>query len=334
MPVNVGRPEAGTAPVGYCWEAHMRLRLRVLTSLVVVGMVALQGSARAREAAPPPSPTLKRVERHVVVDGDQREYVAYLPKAGSSVPLPVIFGFHAGFGTAESFENSSRLHLTARATEYITIYPQGYRRSWNAGACCGQAFKSQVNDIKFVQTILADIATLRTLDRRRIFATGFSTGAQMSYRVACDLSQDFAAVAPVGAPLNPGPAGCHPTRPVPILHIHGLRDTVAPFAGGVGAIAEAGTLPSIDKSISFWVEFNGCKKTDLENLIAGAKCVEHAGCRANAAVVLCTIDKLGHNWPGNTYSALLERTMGPSVPDIDATDAVIDFFFRHPMPGS
>jgi hypothetical protein len=56
----------------------------------------------------------------------------------------------------------------------------------------------------------------------RIYAIGFSSGARMSSRLACDLSDRMAAIGPVGGLRYP--EDCAPTRPVPVIAFHGKRD--------------------------------------------------------------------------------------------------------------
>jgi hypothetical protein len=81
-----------------------------------------------------------------------------------------------------------------------------------------------------------------------------SNGAIMCYRLASELSDRIAAIAPVSGPM--GTATCNPKRPVPVMHFHGTDDASAPFKGGKGV---SGTdFYSVEHSITAWVKADGC----------------------------------------------------------------------------
>src|SRR5207237_1238426 len=58
-------------------------------------------------------------------------------------------------------------------------------------------------------------------------------GGIMSYRLACDLSDRIAAIAPVVGEVSESVAqACHPARPVSVLAINGTVDPLVPYPGG------------------------------------------------------------------------------------------------------
>ena len=85
-----------------------------------------------------------------------------------------------------------------------------------------------------MRLIVGDVAARRTLDRARVYSTGHSNGGYMSYRLACSASDLVAAVAPVsaGSPFLNFDAGCFPSRPVPVLTLHGNNDNTVPYEDG------------------------------------------------------------------------------------------------------
>ena len=104
---------------------------------------------------------------------------------------------------------------------------------------------------------LDDLATVAKIDRKRIFATGMSNGAIISYRLASELSDRIAAVAPVAGPM--GTETCSPKRPVPLIHFHGTDDQFAAFRGGSGSKSLSRTsFFSVEHSIQAWMKANGC----------------------------------------------------------------------------
>jgi polyhydroxybutyrate depolymerase len=106
---------------------------------------------------------------------------------------------------------------------------------------------NKVDDVEFTRRLLDDIARDVRIDPKRVYATGMSNGAIMSYRLASELSDRIAAIAPVSGPM--GTPTCKPSRPVPVIHFHGTDDENAPFKGGKGkGHPEPIFIPSITPS--------------------------------------------------------------------------------------
>ena len=95
--------------------------------------------------------------------------------------------------------------------------------TWNAGNCCGGARDQNVDDVGFIRQIVANLTRQMNVDRQRIYATGMSNGGLMSYRLACEMSDVFKAIAPVAGTDNT--RSCTPKQPVAVLHIHARNDT-------------------------------------------------------------------------------------------------------------
>jgi polyhydroxybutyrate depolymerase len=236
----------------------------------------------------------------------------------------------------------SGLDQKADAEGFITVYPYGSGTdperglSFNGGECCGYAMFQQVDDVGFVRTLLDDLATVANVDADRVFATGLSNGGIMAHRVASELSDRIAAIAPVGGPLMlPAPnAG----RPVSVIHFHGTADEFAPFTGGTGRGATGGRgvthFRSVEHTIKAWVKHNGCRPIpEVEHLPDKAQDGMSVtrktwrGGRDGSEVVLIEIAGGGHTWPGMPP---LVTSLGPSTADISANDLMWDFFQRHP----
>jgi polyhydroxybutyrate depolymerase len=222
---------------------------------------------------------------------------------------------------------------------FVVVYPAGSGRfprvlTFNAGNCCGQAASDNVDDVAYTRLVLDDLERVVNVDRRRVFATGMSNGAMMSYRLASELSDRIAAIAPVGGPM--GTKECHPGRPVPVMHFHGDADEFAPFAGGRGRGPSGTDFLSVQHSIDAWVEADGCEKTPTTTRLPDrhddgttVKVVRHGAGRDGAEVVLVVVEGGGHTWPGREPRM---RSLGASTREVSANDMMWDFFQRHPMP--
>ncbi len=277
----------------------------------------------------------RRLDRHIMVDALPRRYVARLPRSyRKKAPLPVVIAFHPGFSTPEGFEANTGLHLARAAEKFIIVYPEGYQRSWNAGTCCGPAHRDNIDERAFVRAILDDLETITAIDRRRIYATGFSNGARLCYFLAGTMSDVFAAIAPVSGVVL---TDWRPRRPMPIIHIHGLDDKFAPYEGGQSVWRNVPPSESVESGIAFWRNFAGAAhKSQRDILGPSADCVVYSA-KDGTEIQLCRIPGLGHHWPGTrvtgTYTRFSERVrLGPLGPAIDVNEAILNFLARYELP--
>ncbi|MCU0233051.1 MAG: hypothetical protein MUE90_03330 [Thermoanaerobaculales bacterium] len=276
-------------------------------------------------------------QRDLSVGGGKRSYLIHVPPSyRSGERMPVVLNFHGGGGNPSSQVELTGMNDTADRAGFIAVYPAGSGRlkkflTFNAGSCCGFARDQKVDDVGFVEALLDDLAKIVCVDAARVYATGHSNGAMMSYRLACDLSDRIAAVAAVAGPM--GIEDCRPSRPVPILHFHGTADQCAPIAGGAGKSKDAGTFRSVDSSVSQWMKINGCDgRSTISYQKANVTCATHGGCRDGGEVTLCTIAGGGHAWPGGRKYPAEKICGGTLSQEVSANELMWEFFERHPMP--
>jgi polyhydroxybutyrate depolymerase len=142
---------------------------------------------------------------------------------------------------------------------FLVVYPTGIELSWNASICCEPAVTNNVDEPAFVRQILADLGTIASIDPKRIYALGHSNGTMLSYQLACEMSDTFAAIASVSGVLAYSP--CEPSQPVSVLHVHDLEDGYIPYAGPSGLSPFGGVpndFPPVEQGISTWVQLDGC----------------------------------------------------------------------------
>lgn len=257
-------------------------------------------------------------------DGIERIYDVYVPQAHNGTdPTPLVLNFHGWTSNSMDQEVFSQFEAVADAAGVVTVYPQGVDFSWNAGLCCGTAMQDAVDDIGFVRSLVATLGETLCIDERRTYATGMSNGGFLSYRLACEASDLFAAIAPVAAVLGVDPESCNPERPVPAIHFHGTEDELVLYNGN--AAIEA---PSVPETIRGWSERNGCAPEGAVTLEADpVTCETWSGCEDSGAVVLCTAEGVGHCWPGQP-----ECPFGESTTAVNASEMMVEFFADHPMP--
>jgi polyhydroxybutyrate depolymerase len=272
------------------------------------------------------------------VDKRKRDYLVHVPpRYDGSKSYPVVLALHGGTSNAAQMARFSGLSDKADQAGFIVVYPDGVGTTFNAGNCCGPAMRQKVDDVAFVRALLDDLGKNVQVDPKRVYATGMSNGAMMSYLLASELSDRIAAIAPVAGPM--GTDKCNPKRPVPVLHFHGTDDDHAPFKGGNGAKSLSKTnFYSVDHSIQAWVKANGCKaepvveklpaKGDKDDATSVVR-KTYGGGKDGSEVVLYVIDGGGHTWPGKKPPKLID--LGKSTTHISASDLMWEFFQKHPM---
>lgn len=269
-------------------------------------------------------------------NGTERFYLLHVPEKYDQEATPLVLAFHGGMGNSRQVAENDPYRVIAKSDKegFIVAIPNGSSRlktgklaTWNAGDCCGYSRDNDIDDVGFVKTVLDDIRSKFNIDEKRIYATGFSNGGMFSYRLACDMADEFAAIAAVSGTDNYGQ--CKPGSSIPVMHIHAKDDANVLFAGGAGSggvkdEAKVTDFRSVENTVSRWVERNGCAKAPrkvLEN--RGAYCELYSECKDGAEVKLCVTETGGHSWPGGISSA--ERGVVPSTA-ISATDEIWKFF--------
>ncbi|WP_370402691.1 alpha/beta hydrolase family esterase [Sulfitobacter sp. JB4-11] len=299
-----------------------RVGMAVFAALFLFVSLCAQGASGQSQGA--------RIERTIKQSGLNREYIAYLPaNPGARSSWPVLMAFHPAFATATDFERIAGFQNARGAQNFIVVYPNGFRRSWNVGKCCGGAQRRGLDDLGFFSAIMADLNTIVPVEPRA-YVTGFSNGAMLAYALACKRSNSIAAVAPSGATIALSNQNCNPGRPIPVFHLHGREDTFAPFSGGQSEFKRVGKQPAVTDGIAFMAKENRCTQKSQTTQPSGVTCTNWRGCPKGGEVTLCVVPGLGHLWAGSrskTFGNLMG--LGPSRTDISATNQIVQFFLSH-----
>jgi polyhydroxybutyrate depolymerase len=274
-------------------------------------------------------------EHAVQAAGLARTFILHVPtrrprRFGRAVAYPLLIVLHGSGADGETVRRMSKMDTLADSNRFLVAYPNGttgrlgFSSDWNAGECCGSAESRNVDDVAFIRALIESVATRMPVDRDRIYVAGFSDGGRMTYRVACEMSAQIAAVAVVSGSL--ADAHCVPSRPVPVIAFHGTSDKDVPFAdtsystSAGPPVAAAGALPP---SIRFWAAANGCKTLSLRRRAPHVTQASFARC--NADVTFFTIEDGTHAWPGGSSDGQEPTT------EVSASAEAVQFFFRHPL---
>jgi polyhydroxybutyrate depolymerase len=286
--------------------------------------------AQERRAQRPADPNMSPITApgdyrfSFVHDGTTREYLVHVPKSYRGSPTPMLVALHGGGGDADFQADDSKYRLISKSEEagFIAVFPNGYSRfpsgvlaTWNAGTCCGAAQKDNIDDVGFIREVIRRVERQASIDPKRVFATGMSNGAMMSWRLACEAAE-IRGIAPVEGTDNT--THCTPSRPVPVIEFHAADDPNVPFNGGVGVGPSRTDFVSVPASQAKWVKLDRAEPAAKRVLtVAGAHCDLHSPKPGGAPVELCLTDTGGHSWPGGgTQQGRKQPSMAISANDL------------------
>lgn len=270
-----------------------------------------------------------------LTEGDrERSYLVHVPpKYDHEKPTPVVLALHGAAMNGEMMVWFSGLNKKSDEAGFIVVYPSGTGRdpilTWNAGSFNGN---QEVDDVAFIGQLLENLGNVVNVDEKRVYACGMSNGGMMCYRLAAELSDRIAAIATVAGTIAIDDS--QPTRPVPVMHFHGVKDNIVPFEMAKGKATSFMKLKGVEDSIQTWVKLNGCKETPQTETISKdgdemkVTRTTYGGGKDGSEVVLIVIDEGGHTWPGQKPPV---GFIGKSAMNISANDLIWEFFQKHQM---
>lgn len=317
----------------------MKNAVLILILILILLMALAAHAKRDRKKQSRGAETL--VEYKISHEGRNRTSLIYLPPGYTEKePLPLVLVFHGGGGNAKSIAKKTQMHKLAAIHNFIVAYPNGTGRawrkrlSWNAGSvpAVGYAEKNGVDDVGFIRKLLNNLSQEYKIDPKRIYSTGFSKGGMLVYRLACELSNRIAAIAPVAASMTF--SECRPAEPVSVLAIHGTKDENVPREGGKGRYsAKKAQYPSLEASIKKWLVFDRCKPKSLSDKMPSSvdtDCFVSQECANDTNVGYCLIREGGHAWPGAAPSRKQKKAKNYVSPHFFASEKIWQFFKNHP----
>ena len=190
-------------------------------------------------------------------EGELRQYLTYVPEiyTSSGIARPLLFNFHGGSGSASGQVYTADFRPIADTANFILVYPQGtFGSTWNSSLPTNPRTKMFVDDFGFVDAMIKKINSdyIFGVDTTRIYATGYSNGADISLSLACVRSDKIAAVASVSGLLDRHTAENSNPLTVGVLSIHGTNDFSRPYEYGLD-----GYYFTIDELNTYWSSING-----------------------------------------------------------------------------
>ncbi|MCU0315519.1 MAG: alpha/beta hydrolase-fold protein [Fimbriimonadaceae bacterium] len=297
-------------------------------SFLLIGGLVFAGTLSLVAAQQRISPN--RLSNTLTVDGRERTYLLRAPgKVAKGQKLPLVIVLHGGGGSGQNAEDMSQMTPFAREKKFFVAYPDGTGNrpnrllTWNAGNCCDYALEHNVDDIKFIRSLITELVAKNPIDAKRVYVTGMSNGGMMSHRIAMELGDLVAAVGPVAGAMNiPPQAG----PPVGVIMIHGEADQHVIIQGGTPTVgvAKDRTDASLQDAVDHWIKRNQLDPKNSTRLVKGdATITTYPGTFSVQTVV---IKNEGHTWPGGQKGSA--RGDQPSS-TVQANEYLWEFFQKH-----
>ena len=248
--------------------------------------------------------------------GRTRSYILHAPSGlNAGTALAVVIDLHGAGGNGKQQQGMSGFSSLADKEKFLAIFPDGVDGYWNVDdTCCGTAGKQKIDDVGFLKAIIAKLSTETCVEAKRIYVSGFSNGGGLAHRMGCDAADLVAAIAPTATDLRTQP--CNSARPISMMEVKGMADSLEPYAGGVvgpagGQYVDVGAK----ESLKLWAEINQCTSTTTT---IETYCESYTQCSDGVETDLCSLPNTDHS----TYS----NSLGFNVASV-----VWKMFQRQPM---
>ena len=198
-----------------------------------------------------------------MVDGKLRRWMTYVPSSyqeGTEVPLVV--AIHGYSSAMTAFTGDSRWQDVAEENGFIVVFAQGYPTDdvmgnipvpfWN-NELQGMEVGDPTDDVAYFRTLVSETEKNYSIDRSRVYATGHSNGSCEVWLLAMEMSDVFAAYAPIGSNMGAYKNTLEiTTDPVPVWNMKAEYDTDG------AAKLEPGSTDAL--TIDYWTSYNGTSK--------------------------------------------------------------------------
>jgi poly(3-hydroxybutyrate) depolymerase/glycerophosphoryl diester phosphodiesterase len=271
------------------------------------------------------------------------DFIRTIPASyDGTTPAPLVLDLHGWSESAAIQVVFSGMSEFGKAHGFVTIVPEITRTValWDTSLTG--------TDIGWISSLIDDAERSTCIDERRVYVTGMSNGAMMTSTLACTMADRIAAVAPVAGVRSP--TACAPTRPIPLLAIHGTDDPYLAYTGGygprvaalptpdgkgtigAGLLATGDDAKSVPDMVAEWAARNRCGASSSSAAANAEVTATVWSCANGAATELFTIEGGGHAWPGSAVSLAAAAFVGRTTMSISANDIIWSFFLRHSLP--
>jgi len=257
-----------------------------------------------------------------------RKAIIYAPDKRDKPAL--VISMH-GVGIPASWnQGMMKFEALADTANFVVAYPEGENLSWDL---------SSDKDLNFILAIIDSMDNRYQINRNRVYASGFSMGAMMSWYLSCKIPDKIAAIVPGdGYPLS-GLSGCSEVRHVPVLQIYGTADGYyGKFLSDFlpSQIERYGCATTPVKTKPYPVEVNGRNALQLAQTSKSYK-EDYGPCEKNglkSELIEITVDGMVHDWATPDKLNANDDTNYKGKPfDVNGTWEAWNFMNAHSLDG-
>jgi polyhydroxybutyrate depolymerase len=319
------------------------LSFKISTAVAAAVLTTALSSAMALAAPPAPGNHSESLEIGAGAAKMTRTFIVHVPPGfDAKSKVPVVFMLHGAGGSGAGAMPETGWDAKSDREGFIAVFPDGTSphpllparfllnpRLWNDGSGRGAIGVEHVDDLGFISKMIDFVEARYSADPARIYCTGFSNGASMTFSVGLNLSNRIAAIAPVAGHLWEREKQL--AYPVPLLYIVGTADPFNPLGGGKVNLPfeKIQDRPPVEDSLKEWERMLGCGPEVQTARGNGFMEITYNECAKGGEVEYYTVKDLGHVWPGGK-SRLPEKFVGKPSDNLNATDVIWDFFKAHP----
>ena len=289
-----------------------------------------------------------QTDHEVIHDGQVRRFHFFVPGETddqTSYPLVILLHGHGGSSDQMLGLNNQKapykiwVDVAAREKIFILV-PEGVispddHLGWND--CRGDVTTNpSTDDVGFILALADAMTRTYPIDAKRMYASGTSNGGHMSFRLAIEAGDKFAAIAPIVASLPSNSSKCSsPTEAVALLLLKGTDDPILPYHGGLMAGGRGEVLSTVE-TIEFWKGVNQNTATPVTETFPDLNTADestiiqtsYGGDTSVQDVILVTMDGAGHTEPSiaEQYSRFFEAIVGIQNHDVEMAELVWHFF--------
>jgi polyhydroxybutyrate depolymerase len=280
-----------------------------------------------------------QLEKTIEHGGEERAYILYKPE-NLAANAPLLFVLHGRGQTGLGFSELGFNDL-ADKNGFVVAYPQATDAYWgdkdDPKAIKYSEWNSEnkpdrADDVDFLSTLAKTLQSEHGLNPERTFVSGFSKGGFMSYSLACLASDTFKGVAIVASLMDDKVYASHnpPPTAMPVLHIHGTKDSLCPIGGDLNKSTGERVPPDVAAIIDLWAKSNNCTTSETKKITDTTTATFHKGGVNGNEVHYYEISGGEHLWPGEVQKEDMKKKQGyDDVSGINATEIIWDFFSKY-----
>jgi len=216
------------------------------------------------------------VKDSLLIDNHYRVFYFNKPEP-SNTGSSLIFAMHGSGGRPEDIlERTKNLQTRAASENFILVCPGGYKKYWNEcrKASTADANVENINEEAFFTAMIDYFKKGYKINDKHVFATGFSGGGHMTYKLGLTMPGKFRAISAIVANLpTPDNMDCSPVGvPIATMIINGTADSVNPYEGGDVNIpnVKLGKVRATEQSFRYWATLDGYKGEPVKSMMPDA----------------------------------------------------------------